>query len=225
MASVLELRGIEKRFETPRGPVQVLRAVTLELHRGEFVALTGPSGSGKTTLLNIVALLDAPTAGQMSFHGQNIVFEDAAQARELRKRHLGMVFQKFCLLPHRTALDNVLFRCRYLEQRTEALVARASAILDEFGLLSIAHQPARLLSGGEMQRVAIARAMLHEPELLVADEPTGNLDAASAELVMEHLRRLNEKGITIFLVTHNLSLLKFASGHYDCREGVVERLA
>ena len=185
------------------------------------MALTGPSGSGKTTLLNIIAMLDRPSGGNIFFQDKPMRF-DSASIREWRTKRVGMVFQQFCLLPRRTTLENVLFRFRYTEPYKPAMREQALKLLTRLGLEHVMHQPTRLLSGGEMQRVAIARAMVSNPPLLVADEPTGNLDAQASQRVMEELQRLNQEGTTILLVTHDETLLPFSNRHYRCRDGMLE---
>lgn len=219
MIPLLETTGLGKTYETPAGPVPVLRGIDWQLNRGEFCAITGPSGSGKTTLLNLISFLDSPTAGSIHFNGVRINHADEREQIRVRKHLIGMIFQKFCLLPHRSALENVLFRARYAGADFEACMTRARSLLEEFGLAHLADREARLLSGGEMQRVAIARALLVKPELLVADEPTGNLDREASETVMRALSDIHASGIAVLLVTHNRSLLSFASSHYECREG------
>lgn len=221
-APVLQMRGVRKSFPTPRGPVQVLRNVDVSIRSGAFAAITGPSGSGKSTFLNLCALLDTPTAGEIFLDGHDVSALDEAGLCALRKERIGMVFQKFCLLPHRSALDNVVFRFRYLP--TPRAEARALALdaLRLVGLDGQADQPVRLMSGGEMQRVAVARAVAQPPRLLVADEPTGNLDRAAALGVMDIFRELNRRGITILLVTHNEQLLSYATEHLAFRDGRLE---
>ncbi|MBN1268616.1 MAG: ABC transporter ATP-binding protein [Kiritimatiellae bacterium] len=213
------MSGVAKSYATPRGPLPVLREVDFAVRAGEFVAVTGPSGSGKTTLLNLAALLDTPTSGTVRFDGEDVsrLGEDALA--DVRKRKIGMVFQNFHLLPHRSALDNVLFRFRYLAAGRDEAAAQAAAALAAVGLERVAWQPARLLSGGEMQRVAIARAVALTPRLLVADEPTGNLDHHAAEAVMNTFVDLNQRGISVLLVTHNEALLKYCSRHFVCEDG------
>lgn len=219
---VVELEGVRKAFTTPRGPVEVLKGLRLSVRRGEFVAITGPSGSGKSTLLHLAALLDAPTAGAIRFGGQDVTALNERQRCAIRKSRIGMIFQKFCLLPHRTAFENVLFRFRYLDVPADEAHRRARGALERVGLSAHADQPARLLSGGEMQRVAIARAIAQPPELLVADEPTGNLDRETARTIMTHLRDLQREGVAILLATHNESLLEYATRHLLCRDGRLE---
>lgn len=219
---VLQMRGVSKSFPTPRGPVPVLRGLDVSIRPGSFVAITGPSGSGKSTFLNLAALLDTPTAGEVFFDGDDVSQVPERALCALRKEKIGMVFQKFCLLPHRSALDNVLFRFRYLDLPGPVARARAEQALAGVGLLAQADQPVRLMSGGEMQRVAIARAVAQRPRLLVADEPTGNLDHASADAVMQAFHHLHADGITILLVTHNETLLRYCSRHLLCSEGRLE---
>ncbi|MCO5045761.1 MAG: ABC transporter ATP-binding protein [Kiritimatiellae bacterium] len=219
---VLSMHDVWKSFPTPRGTVEVLRGVNLEIDPGSFVVITGPSGSGKSTFLNLASLLDTPTKGTLHFGGRLASALNERELCALRKERLGMVFQKFCLLTHRSALDNVLFRFRYLTSPDSDARSRAEHALARVGLASHAEQPVRLMSGGEMQRVAIARAVAQRPDLLVADEPTGNLDRAASTSVMETFRELNADGITILLVTHNEALLRYATRHLVCREGRLE---
>jgi len=223
--AVLRLEGVSKRFASPGGPVHVLRNLNLRIEAGEFIAITGPSGSGKTTLLNIAGLLDWPTEGHVFLDGVRVAPEDAESARRLRAERLGMVFQRFFLLPHRSVLDNVLFRFRYVRHDPATARARAMDLLDGFGMAHAATRPARVLSAGEMQRVALARALVLEPRLLLADEPTGNLDRASTTLIMDHLARLHRRGLTILMVTHNDALLHACTRHWRCADGQLEAVA
>lgn len=210
---VLGMEDVGKSFQTPQGRIEVLRHVNLAISEGEFVAVTGPSGSGKSTCLHLAALLDQPTTGRVLFDGQDLSVLAEPELCQIRKHKVGMVFQMYCLLPHRTVAENVLFRYRYLDHdRTEA-EKQAMHALEAMDLTGIANRPARLLSGGEMQRVAIARAVALEPRLLIADEPTGNLDRVSAMGVMDCFKRLHQAGITILMVTHNEALLGFCSRH------------
>jgi putative ABC transport system ATP-binding protein len=216
---VISLRDVHKRFEAPGGAVEALRHVSLELAEGEFVAITGPSGSGKSTLLHVAALLEPPTAGEVWLDGENVAHLSERALARRRAEKIGMVFQKFCLLPHRTVLDNVLFRVRYAPQAQHAARDRAIAALETVGLRDRMQHKARLLSGGEMQRTALARAIALPPRLLAADEPTGNLDRTAAEGVMDCLRELNRRGTTILLVTHNETLLRHCSRHLRLEDG------
>ena len=222
---VLEMRDVAKVYATPGRAVQVLAQVSVTIHAGEFVGLTGPSGSGKTTFLNLAGLLDRPTAGTIRVDGQAAAELGEAAVDALRARRIGMVFQRFHLLSRRTVLENVLFRFRYAPAPGVDLRSLAMQALEEVGLAALATQPARLLSGGEMQRVAIARAVALPPALLLVDEPTGNLDAASAETVMQCFRRLHARGITLVLATHNAHLLADCTRRLACRDGRVVEAA
>jgi putative ABC transport system ATP-binding protein len=221
-APVLKLKNLTKRFPANEGYVEVLRGIDLTVERGDFLMITGPSGSGKSTILNLAAMLDVPTNGQVVFQGREISGLDDVELSIIRKKEIGMVFQKFCLLPHRSVLDNVLFRFRYIEHLPGNALSNAHQILREIGLENITNRSARLLSAGEMQRTAIARAVVLNPTLLVADEPTGNLDGASTLAVMKCFQKLNSEGLTIIMVTHNQKLLEFSTRHKICREGILE---
>ncbi|MGQ9660757.1 MAG: ABC transporter ATP-binding protein [Kiritimatiellia bacterium] len=218
---LLAMQDVTKAFPTSHGFQEVLRGIQLELRKGEFLMITGPSGSGKTTLLNLAALLERPTSGRILFEGEDVTDRDEEFLCALRKSRVGMVFQRFCLLPHRTVLENVLFRFRYTKiSRTEAH-ARSEEALCEVGLQALRDQTVRLLSVGEMQRVAIARAIALPPTLLLADEPTGNLDKESAARVMECFTSLRQRGITVLVVTHNEGLLRFCDRHLSCQDGML----
>jgi putative ABC transport system ATP-binding protein len=196
--------------------------MNISVSQGEFVAITGPSGSGKSTLLHLAGLLDHPSSGRVIFDGQDVSTLEELDLCRLRKQKIGMVFQKYCLLPHRSILGNVLFRFRYLDDDRADAHRRSVQALDTMGLMKIANRPARLLSGGEMQRVAIARSVALVPRLLLADEPTGNLDQSSANTVMECFRNLNQEGMTILMVTHNEALLDFCTHHFVCQAGSIK---
>ncbi|MBM4153976.1 MAG: ATP-binding cassette domain-containing protein [Lentisphaerae bacterium] len=200
---VLSLRGVSRTFRTAARVVEVLKRVDLEARRGRLLAVAGPSGCGKTTLLHIAALLDAPDAGERIFDGIDVSGLGGADLARLRRERIGMVFQRFHLLPHRSALENVAFRFRYTTVPAREARERAREALDSVGLSAVAHTPARLLSGGEMQRVAVARALALPPLLLLADEPTGNLDADAARHVMDLLAGCRPRGIAVLVATHN----------------------
>ena len=219
----LRLADVRKTFRAPAGAVEVLRGVSLALGAGEFGVITGPSGSGKTTLLMVAGLLQPAGAGQVWFDGRDVSGLDERERADVRKRGVGMVFQKFCLLPHRSALDNVEFRFRYLERDARAARESSAAALERVGLAHKARQAARLLSAGEMQRVAIARALALPPQLLLADEPTGNLDPAAATRVMDLFRELNRAGTSILLVTHNPEWVAPGTIHWTMHDGRLAR--
>ena len=219
----LRLEEVRKTFGAGPGAVEVLRGASLALAAGEFGVVTGPSGSGKTTLLMVAGLLQTVDGGRVWFDGREVSRLGEGELAEVRKHGVGMVFQKFCLLPHRSALDNVMFRFRYLAHGAREARERSAAALERVGLAHKAAQAARLLSAGEMQRVAIARALALPPKLLLADEPTGNLDPESAARVMELFRELNGAGMSILLVTHNPDWAGPGTTHWVLREGRMAR--
>lgn len=217
----LRLENVRKAFRAPAGPVEVLRGASLSLAAGEFGVITGPSGSGKTTLLMVAGLLQPADGGEVWFDGRETSGLGEREWADIRKRGVGMVFQKFCLMPHRSALDNVEFRFRYLDHGAREARRRSEEALARVGLADKARQAARLLSAGEMQRVAIARALALPPKLLLADEPTGNLDPDSAARIMELFRGLNRAGTSILLVTHNAEWIASGTRHWAMREGTL----
>ena len=219
--TLLEMHDVSKSFPAPNGCVGVLERVNLDLSEGEFLIITGPSGSGKTTLLHLASLLDRPSSGKVIFDSLDVSTLDERDLCRIRKHKVGMVFQKYCLLPHRSVRENILFRFRYLDHDPADAASRTELAMAQMGLMEAAERPARLLSGGEMQRVAIARAVALEPRLLIADEPTGNLDRSSADAVMACFHRLNQAGITILMVSHNEALLEHCSRHLVCQDGFV----
>ena len=222
MNPLLKFEGVSRCFTSDGGLRTVLQDVNVSIYADEFSAITGPSGSGKSTFLNLCALLDEPSSGEIYFSGKptSDMSEDTLNA--LRKEAVGMVFQHYCLLPYRTVLENVLFRFRYLDIARSTIRDRARTALEMVGMLDLEDRPTHLLSGGEMQRVGIARAIALKPRLLVADEPTGNLDKQSTEQVMQCLTELRGvDGMAIMLVTHDESLLRYASRHLCCNNGVL----
>lgn len=220
MKPIMEFKGVSRCYHSASGPKEVLHNIDLDIHTGEFSAITGPSGSGKSTFLNLCALLDEPTTGEIYFDGMRISGLSEPLICSLRKKAVGMVFQHYCLLPYRTVLENVLFRFRYIEMDSAEAQTLAREALDMVGLKGFENRSTHELSGGEMQRVGIARAIALRPRLLVADEPTGNLDAASAAQVMECLAQIGtQDDMAILLVTHDESLLHYTSRHLRCRDG------
>lgn len=203
---LLELRGLERTYTRGLASVSALRGVDLRVGRGEWVAVTGPSGSGKSTLLSIIGLLDRPTSGDYLFDGRPAALLDDRAASRLRNRSVGFVFQSFHLVPELTVLENVETPLLYGSVPEQEWRPRARRCLERVGLLHRQdHRPAEL-SGGEAQRAAIARALVCEPALLLADEPTGNLDSATGEQIASLLEGLNAEGRTVVLVTHNEAL-------------------
>jgi len=219
---ILEFRGVGRSYDSASGTQAVLRDVDVQFYPGEFSAITGPSGSGKSTFLNLCALLDEPTTGEIYFDGIAVSGLSESLLCSLRKKAVGMVFQHYCLLPYRTVLENVLFRFRYLDMDSAECRELAVNALAMVGLAGFEDKSTHLLSGGEMQRVGIARAIALKPRLLVADEPTGNLDSESAAQVMGCLQDIGEgKDMTILVVTHDKSLLRYTSRHLSCSDGAL----
>jgi putative ABC transport system ATP-binding protein len=200
---MIEFRGIKKVYQTGSQSLEALRNLTLEIGRGEFVSIMGPSGSGKSTLMNIIGCLDTPTEGEYILEGRNVAGLNLDQLATIRNKTIGFVFQNFNLLPYATAWENVelplLFNGKKGRQRRE----RVAELLSAVGLLDWKeHRPSEL-SGGQQQRIALARALANDPPLILADEPTGNLDSKSGEEIMAILSRLWKEGRTIVMVTHD----------------------
>jgi len=217
---MIELQSVNKIYTPPgRPPVHALRDVSLRIDRGEFVAIAGSSGSGKSTLMSILGLLDRPTSGHYVFDGNNVAGFDARQQARFRNERVGFVFQSFHLLPRTSALDNVELPLLY--SRRSEFDGRGRKALEIVGLSDRIHHTPSELSGGQQQRVAIARALVNEPDLLLADEPTGNLDARSALEIMSVLRDLNRAGRTIVLVTHDAAMAEHAQRVVHIEEGNV----
>jgi len=207
---MIELREISKTYKRPTGePVLALSDICLHIERGEFVAIVGASGSGKSTLMNIIGLLDLPTAGRYSWDGQDVTTLSLNQQAEMRNMKIGFVFQAFHLLPRTTALENVELPLLYSDRRSIKDLSRRA--LEAVNLADRIHHRPSELSGGQQQRVAIARALVNEPDLLLADEPTGNLDRASALEVISIFQTLNHAGRTIVLITHDQEVAGFAA--------------
>jgi putative ABC transport system ATP-binding protein len=220
---VIQLRGVEKVFQTGRVEYPALRGVDLEVSSGEMVAVVGPSGSGKSTILNIVTGIDRATAGEVVVTGRNLVELSEEELAIWRGDHVGIVFQFFQLLPTLTAAENVMLPLDFA--RTGTVDERAERANRRLGLVGLADKTDAFpseLSGGEQQRVAIARALACDPALLVADEPTGNLDTDTADEMFDVLGKVNEDGTTIVFVTHDPSLAGRADRVVSIRDGVVD---
>ncbi|HYP41083.1 MAG TPA: ABC transporter ATP-binding protein [Chloroflexia bacterium] len=216
---LIRLVGLTRQYRMGPTIVSAVAGVDLEIARGEAVALVGPSGSGKSTLLNLVGGLDRPTSGEIWVDGENIARASARRLVEHRKRRIGFVFQSFNLLPYRTALENVEVPLMLSDLSRGTRRQRARELLEQVGLgARTGHRPSQL-SGGEQQRVAIARALANKPSILLADEPTGNLDSATGTEVMHLLRDLNADGLTLILVTHDMTVAAYANKMVRLRDG------
>lgn len=210
-APLIRLRGITKVYGTGATAFQALKGVDLDIRQGEFVAIMGPSGSGKSTAMNILGCLDTPSAGQYLFQGTPVESLTRDQRARLRRRYFGFVFQGFNLLARTSAQENVELPLVYRGETTAMRAAAARQALASVGLQGWEHHTPAELSGGQQQRVAIARAIVTEPAVLLADEPTGNLDTARSREIMELLTRLNqERGITVLMVTHEADMAAYA---------------
>ncbi|MHB0976324.1 MAG: ABC transporter ATP-binding protein [Candidatus Aquicultorales bacterium] len=206
--STLQLQGVTKIYRTGDEDTVALGGVDLSIEEGEFVAIMGPSGSGKSTLMHIIGLLDTPTSGKYLLAGQDVGRLGKRRQAEIRNKEIGFVFQQFNLLPRTTVLDNVLLPTIY--GHIEKPVDKAKRVIDEVGLGDRIGYKSNQLSGGQIQRVAIARALVMNPSILLADEPTGNLDTARSAEILGVFREINAKGATILLITHEEQVAKYA---------------
>jgi putative ABC transport system ATP-binding protein len=219
MASIVSLDRVSRTYAMDRVQVHALQDVSLEVQAGEFVAIVGPSGSGKSTMMNIVGCLDRPSAGIYRLAGTPVASLDDDGLARLRSRTIGFVFQSYNLLPRTSALDNVATPLLYQGVGHRERVRRATAALERLGLGDrLDHEPSEL-SGGQQQRVAVARAIVSEPALILADEPTGNLDSRSGREVLDLLRELHATGRTIVLITHDADVAQAAGRQVHIRDG------
>jgi putative ABC transport system ATP-binding protein len=226
MAPVVQIKDIHKIYESGEVPVHAVRGVSLDIHKGEFVALMGASGSGKSTLMNLLGCLDRPTRGTYRLDGIDIEKLDRNELADLRNQKLGFVFQGFNLLARTTALENVelpMLYGRHRRNSMEEIRERALHCLDIVGLAKRSDHFPNQLSGGQQQRVAIARALVNSPQVLLADEPTGNLDSKTSVEVMGVFQKLNDEGITIVMVTHELDIAHYTKRNLILRDGVIVR--
>ena len=218
---LIEARNLTKVYAMGAQTVPALRGVSLDIAAGEFVAIMGASGSGKSTLLNILGCLDQPTTGEYRLAGEPVEKMAADQLASIRNRRIGFVFQHFNLLPRTSALENVELPMVYAGVRASERRARALDALQRVGLGDRSHHTPSELSGGQQQRVAIARSLVNQPQLILADEPTGALDSQTSEDIMRLLKDLNEHGITIVLVTHENDIAAWARRRIVFRDGMV----
>jgi putative ABC transport system ATP-binding protein len=220
--TLISLSGIKKYYHTGKVEVRALQGINLEIERGEFIAIIGPSGSGKSTLMNIVGCLDTPTSGEYLLDGRPVANMGIHQLAAIRNKKIGFIFQNFNLLPYATAYENVelplIFAGKPGQIRKEKIMRNLSMV----GLAERADHKPTELSGGEMQRVAIARALANDPEVILADEPTGNLDTRSGGEIIDIFVRLNAEGRSVVTITHDMSIAEKCHRIVRLRDGIIE---
>ena len=223
MKSIIELSNIAKAYKIGTEEIHALRSVSLNIYKNEYVALMGPSGSGKSTLMNVLGCLDSPTSGEYVLNGISVSQMPDSDLAEVRNKEIGFVFQSFNLLPRSTALDNVILPLIYAGYSKAERLKRGKEVLSQVGLGDrIMHKPNEL-SGGQRQRVAIARALVNKPAIILADEPTGNLDSKTSVEIMALLEEIHKQGNTIVLVTHEEDIAQHAHRIVRLKDGIVER--
>ena len=220
--TVIDLKGIIKRFYVGMpNELEILHGIDLQVHEGEFVSIVGASGSGKTTMMNIIGVLDRPTEGNYTLDGVDVARAKDRELSLIRNQKIGFVFQSFNLISRTSALKNVEIPMTYAKVGKKARRERALKLLDRVGLLSRAQHMPNELSGGQRQRVAIARALANQPPLILADEPTGNLDTAASEEIMELFSELHREGATVVVVTHEENIAEFTDRIIRFQDGLV----
>ncbi|MGD8626853.1 MAG: ABC transporter ATP-binding protein [Anaerolineae bacterium] len=220
---MIEIKNITKTYQMGEVEVRALRGVSLQIEQGEFLTVMGPSGSGKSTLMNVLGCLDSPSEGSYHLHGQDVSHLNDRQLARIRNQQIGFVFQQFNLLPRTTALRQVELPLIYAGLTGRERKERAGAALETVGLGDrMGHRPDEL-SGGQQQRVAVARALVTEPSIIMADEPTGNLDTRSGNEVLRIFQQLNGKGITVIFVTHDPEIAAYSQRVIHIRDGLLEK--
>ncbi|WP_220462926.1 ABC transporter ATP-binding protein [Colwellia sp. MB02u-6] len=219
--AIINISHMNKTYQVGEQPLHALQNIKLNIKQGEYLSLMGPSGSGKSTLLNMIGLLDRPDSGQYQLQGENTELLTEEQRALLRRKYIGFVFQSFHLIPRLTALENVELPLMLAGVKAKSRQERASKLLSELGLGNHLRQLPKQLSGGQLQRVGIARALITEPTILLADEPTGNLDQSSGQEVTDILERYNRNGITLLVVTHDIALGNRAQRQLNMVDGVI----
>lgn len=220
---VIELKGLVKEYGADDVKVRALDEIDLTIEKGEFVAIMGPSGCGKTTLLNILGMLDSATSGDYALDGRPVADLSSREQAHIRGNRIGFVFQSFNLVPRLNVIENVALPLNYKRSWRYNKLRKASKVLKTFELQEREYYMPHQLSGGQVQRVAIARALVNSPSIILADEPTGNLDSKSSELIMDELRDIHRKGNTIVMVTHNPDLTSYASRIIQMKDGRIAK--
>jgi putative ABC transport system ATP-binding protein len=222
MESIIHLENIEKSYFMGNQAIPVLKGINLDIFKNEYVALMGPSGSGKSTLMNILGCLDSPTAGRYILNGKDVSKMPDNDLAEVRNKEIGFIFQQFNLLPRLTATENVALPLVYAGVGKKERLERAREVLSQVGLADRSHHKPNELSGGQIQRVAIARALVNTPSIILADEPTGNLDSKTSAEVMEIFGKIQAAGNTVVLVTHEEDIAVYARRVVRLRDGIIE---
>lgn len=222
MDNIIELQALKKDYYVGNIVVPALQSVTLNIKKNEYVAIMGPSGSGKSTLMNIIGCLDTPTGGNYILNGTNVSRLNDNELADIRNKEIGFVFQTFNLLPRYNTIENVMLPLIYAGVPKNERIDRANEIIESVGLTERGHHKPNELSGGQRQRVAIARALINKPAIILADEPTGNLDTKTSVDIMNLLGEIHKKGNTIILVTHEEDIAKHAKRIIKLRDGLVE---
>jgi putative ABC transport system ATP-binding protein len=222
MQAIIHLEQIKKNYYLGKQVIEVLKGISLEINKGEYVALMGPSGSGKSTMMNIIGCLDTPTAGRYILNGQDVSKMVDNSLAEVRNREIGFVFQQFNLLPRLTAAENVALPLVYAGMPKKQRIEKALHVLDQVSLADRSHHKPNELSGGQNQRVAIARALVNDPAIILADEPTGNLDSKTSEEIMDIFGKIHTSGNTVVLVTHEEDIANHAHRIIRLRDGILE---
>lgn len=219
---IIETQGISKTYRMGSEIIEALKSVSISVNKGEYVAFMGPSGSGKSTLMNIIGCLDTPTSGSYILNDKNVSEMTDNELAEIRNKEIGFVFQTFNLLPRSTSLDNVALPLIYAGISKQERTERALQALENVGLADRAKHKPNELSGGQRQRVAIARALVNHPSIILADEPTGNLDSKTSYSIMDLFEELHNRGNTIIMVTHEEDIAKYAHRIVRLRDGLIE---
>ena len=222
MSLVIKIRNIKRDFPLGQEVVKVLKGIDLDIERGEYVALMGPSGSGKSTLMNLLGCLDTPTAGSYELNGKDVSNMSQDELAEIRNKEIGFVFQTFNLLPRTTALENVALPMVYAGASKSERKARAEEVLTDVGLADRMDHKPNQLSGGQRQRVAVGRALVNKPSIILADEPTGNLDSKTSLEIMTLFDEIHQNGNTVIIVTHEEEVAEHAHRVIRLRDGMVE---
>ena len=225
MEKIIELKNASRYYEMGDNIVKALDGVDIEVEKGDFVAIMGPSGSGKSTAMNLIGSLDLPTSGSVHLEDSDVSYLEESELSQLRGKKIGFIFQSFNLIPNLTAKENIMLPMMFQATDSQERERKAESLLKMVDLGDRMEHYPNQLSGGQQQRVAIARSLANDPEVILADEPTGNLDTKTGEKVMSFLEKLNKKGKTIIMVTHDQGLAKqYAKTIYQLKDGKVERV-